>query len=124
MKNSKMKSVLNKPLVYLKSQGALIALLLMIIVASIVFDSFFTFLNLTNILRQVSMIGLVSIGMTFVILTGGIDLSVGSTAALAAVVAANFSDKIVILPVFLPVLIGAGVGFLNGIIITKIKLTS
>jgi len=114
--------VVEKSISFIKSQGALVALLLMVIVASIAFDSFFTFLNLTNILRQVSMIGLVSIGMTFVILSGGIDLSVGSIAALSAVVAANFSDRMVLLPVILPVLIGGAVGLANGFIITKIKI--
>ena len=45
-------------------------------------------LNLMNVLRQVSISGLIAIGMTFVILTGGIDLSVGSLVALAGLVAA------------------------------------
>ncbi len=107
---------------FVQTQGALTALIILCVAASLAFDVFLTPLNLSNIFRQVSMIGLVSIGMTFVILTRGIDLSVGSIAAVAAVVAANFSDKFVLIPVFVPVLIGAAIGFSNGIVITKLKI--
>jgi ribose transport system permease protein len=109
-------------LTFLQTQGALLALIILGVMASFAFDVFLTPLNLSNIFRQVSMIGLVSIGMTFVILTGGIDLSVGSIAAVAAVVAANFSDQFVLLPVFIPILIGAVIGFTNGFVITNLKI--
>ena len=82
-------------------------------------DVFFTFLNLTNIFRQVSMIGLVSIGMTFVILTGGIDLSVGSV---AAVVAAGLTNQFVLFPVAIPIILGALIGCVNGLIISKLRI--
>jgi ribose transport system permease protein len=107
---------------FLRSQGALVALVVLVIAVSISYDKFLIPLNLSNILRQVSMIGLASIGMTLVILTGGIDLSVGSIAALAAVVAANYSDRIVLIPALFPLAIGTAVGCLNGLIITKMRL--
>jgi len=105
-----------------RSHGAFVALSILFIAASLSFDVFFTFLNLTNIFRQVSMIGLVSIGMTFVILTGGIDLSVGSIAAVAAVVAAGLSNQFVLFPVAIPIILGAVIGCVNGLIITKLRI--
>lgn len=69
--------------------GALIFLVLLVVVFSLLKpNSFPTPLNLFNIARQASISGLVAIGMTFVILTGGIDLSIGSLLALAGIVAA------------------------------------
>jgi ribose transport system permease protein len=100
----------------------LVALVALVAAASVAYDKFLLPLNLSNILRQVSMIGLVSIGMTFAILTGGIDLSVGSIAALAAVIAANFSDRILLVPLLLPLVVGAAAGCLNGLIITRMRL--
>jgi ribose/xylose/arabinose/galactoside ABC-type transport system permease subunit len=68
--------------------GALVALLVVCLFAFARYETFLTAENLLNVLRQNSMLGLVALGMTFVILTGGIDLSVGSLLATAAVVAA------------------------------------
>lgn len=122
MKKNRYRGFLKYGLAFLQTQGALLALIILGVIASLAFDVFLTPLNLSNIFRQVSMIGLVSIGMTFVILTGGIDLSVGSIAAVAAVVAANFSDQFVLIPVFIPILIGAVIGFTNGFVITNLKI--
>jgi Ribose/xylose/arabinose/galactoside ABC-type transport systems, permease components len=82
--------------------------------------------NIINILRQVSFNAILAMGMTVVIITGGIDLSVGSVLALAAVVAASLvKANSPLLPVFLAVLIalaiGALCGFLSGLVITKGK---
>src|SRR5438128_466246 len=77
---------------FVQRQGALIALILVSIFATIRYENFLTEENLTNVLRQNSMLGLVALGMTFVILTGGIDLSVGSLVAVAGVAAARFAD--------------------------------
>lgn len=118
--NSNMKS--NNMVNILKSQGALIAFLILFIVASIMYDSFLTFVNISNVLRQVSMIGMVAIGMTFVILIGGIDLSVGSTVAVAGVLAANFSSKSILLTIIVPLGIAALIGATNGVVITKMRI--
>lgn len=107
---------------FFKSQGALVAFLVLFIVASIRYDQFLTFLNITNILRQVSMIGLVAIGMTFVIITGGIDLSVGSMVALAGVLAANFSGQGMLVAILVPVIVTGFLGLVNGVIISKMKI--
>ena len=61
--------------------NTLIIFLLMLIFSAIISDSFFTGNNISNLLRQIAPIGLISFGMLLVILTGGIDLSVGSIVA-------------------------------------------
>lgn len=106
----------------LQSQGPLVALLVLCAVAAMFFPTFLTPLNLANILRQVSLIGVISIGMTFVILSGGIDLSVGSTAAVAAVLAAMFSGQSELIMVLIPLLAGVGIGAVNGLLITRVKI--
>jgi inositol transport system permease protein len=91
-------------------------------------------INLINIVRQVSAIGIIAIGMTFVIITLGIDLSVGSILALAAVVASSLAqnqsesmkfaglDLPVIVAILGGVLVGALAGFTNGVLIAKFRL--
>src|SRR5690625_5290186 len=69
--------------------GPLIGLVVFIIVLAFVSDNFFTVNNMLNLLRQVSINGLIAFGMTFVILTGGIDLSVGSMLALGSALTAG-----------------------------------
>lgn len=107
----------------LRKHGVLLALVVLIVVASVSFPQFPTYGNITNILRQSSMIGLISIGMTFVILTGGIDLSVGALAALASVLAATLSQTgNVALMVIVPILCCTLLGLLSGAIIAKMQI--
>ena len=84
---------------FLQRQGALVALVLLAVFATARYERFLTEENLTNVLRQNSMLGLVALGMTFVILTGGIDLSVGSLVAVAGVVAAGLAGQGVLVAV-------------------------
>lgn len=107
---------------FIKSQGALIAFLILFVAASVRYEQFLSFLNISNILRQVSMVGLVAVGMTFVILTGGIDLSVGSILALSGVLAANLSSKGMLPAIIIPVIVAAFLGMVNGLVITKMKI--
>uniref|UniRef100_UPI00406CCD5E ribose ABC transporter permease n=1 Tax=Ureibacillus sp. FSL K6-3587 TaxID=2954681 RepID=UPI00406CCD5E len=104
--------------------GPLIGLILLIIVVSIMNPSFLTISNIFNVLRQVSISAIIAFGMTFVILTGGIDLSVGSTLALTGAVAASLlaggTDPIVSMAVAL--ILGLVLGAFNGVIITKGKV--
>ena len=106
----------------IQSQGPLITLLALCLGASIFFPDFPTTTNLANILRQVSMTGLVAIGMTLVIISGGIDLSVGATAAVASVLAAQWSGESVILAILLPILAGTCIGAINGLLITRARI--
>jgi ribose/xylose/arabinose/galactoside ABC-type transport system permease subunit len=106
----------------LQRQGPLLGLILLMIVASIRYEHFFTFNNITNILLQNSMLGIVAIGMTFVILTRGIDLSVGSLFALAGITAALLSSYSLIMAIVLPVVITTLLGCVNGILVARGKL--
>ena len=107
---------------FLQRQGVLVALALVCGFAAYRYPQFLTENNLTNVLRQNSMLGLVALGMTFVILTGGIDLSVGSLLAVAGVVAAHLAGR------GLPVALAAGVavagvlGLINGVVIAKARI--
>src|SRR4051794_12934298 len=76
----------------LTKYGVYIAFLCLVIVLSLSSESFLTVNNVLNILRQVSIIGIISIGMTFVIITSGIDLSVGAVVALTSVIVAGFAQ--------------------------------
>ncbi len=91
-------------------------------VATIVFPAFRTPTNVANILRQVSMYGLLAIGMSFVILSGGIDLSVGSTTAVSSILAVLLVGRLGPAAVLIPILAGVAVGAVNGALITWIKL--
>lgn len=116
---------MNKTMVNRLSKiGPLIGLVLIMIILSILSDSFFTANNMLNLLRQISVNALIAFGMTFVILTAGIDLSVGSLLALGSALTAGMltSGMDPVLAVFIGLLIGFGLGALNGLIITKGKV--
>jgi ribose transport system permease protein len=107
---------------FVQRQGALIALLLVCVFAVIRYDRFLTEYNIANVLRQNSMLGLVALGMTFVILTGGIDLSVGSLLAVAGVIAANLSGRNPLLAVLAAVGFTSLLGLVNGVVIAKARI--
>jgi ribose transport system permease protein len=108
---------------FLERFGALIGLLAIILALSFLSPSFLSLSNLLNVLRQVSINALIAFGMTFVILTGGIDLSVGSILALSsAIVAQLLASGMGFIPVLLiGLLIGALLGLFNGLVITQGK---
>lgn len=108
----------------LQKIGPLIGLLLIVVIISIMSPNFLTVNNLLNVLRQVSINALIAFGMTFVILTGGIDLSVGSILALTGAVTAGLmaGGMDPILAMFLGLLLGAVLGAINGVIIAKGKV--
>ncbi len=100
---------------------SLIGLVLLVGIVSILSPSFLSTKNIFNILRQTSVNAIIAAGMTFVILTGGIDLSVGSILAISGAVCASLlaSGQSIIIAIIAALLIGAIVGFLNGFIISK-----
>mgnify|MGYP001546379518 CR=1 FL=1 len=113
--------------------GILIALLLACVVLSLISSNFLTGRNALNVLRQTSINGVLAIGMTFVILTRGIDLSVGSVVALTGVVAASFATTSTsgFIPgapwpalIALAIGIGAGMGCgaISGVIVSRFKV--
>jgi ribose/xylose/arabinose/galactoside ABC-type transport system permease subunit len=103
----------------------MIGLLSVMVVLSVLEPSFCTTYNLMNILRQTSVIGIMAVGMTFVILTAGIDLSVASILALTGVVCASMEHGgwPVVVIVGGTLLLGAAIGTVNGVVITLGKVT-
>lgn len=110
---------------WLSRYGIYLAFVVLVGVLAVTFPPFFTPENLLNVLRQTSINGVIAVGMTFVIVTGGIDLSVGSVLALAAVLACQCARN-PHLPWMVPILVGLGaglaVGWLNGILVAKHRL--
>lgn len=108
----------------LKKSGSVIGLVVLFAVISCLNSSFIDPSNLKNLLRQVSINALISFGMTFVILTGGIDLSVGSILALSSVLMGSFikSGNNPIVGIVLACVMGAVLGAVNGLVITKGKV--
>ena len=100
--------------------GAFIALVLLVVVLGIISAEFRQPSNFLNLLRQASFNGLIAFGMTFVILSDGIDLSVGSTFALSAIVCAQLIMKGVPTPVavLLALAVGTGLGLISGVLVT------
>lgn len=103
-------------------QGVLIALVLLIAFGGWRYEGFLGSYNILTVLSYNSMFALVSLGMCFVIMTGGIDLSVGSTAALGSVVAALASSYGALAGLLAGAMAGACVGLLNGLIITRLRI--
>lgn len=103
---------------------AFLGFVLMFIIMSILSPRFLDMQNLISITRQVSVNAVLACGMTFVILTGGIDLSVGSIAALSATIMAILlkAEVSLVIVILTGLLIGIFVGFFNGFFITKTKL--
>ncbi|KTA94532.1 ribose ABC transporter permease [Aeromonas salmonicida subsp. smithia] len=103
---------------------SLVALLVLIGVVSFLSPNFFTADNLLNILRQTSVNAIMAVGMTLVILTAGIDLSVGSVLALCGALAATMVAMELPIALVVPLTLGAGalLGGISGLIIAKGKV--
>lgn len=115
--NPKLKAILSK-------YQSVIGLIIFSIIISFLSDRFMTGSNIFNIFRQTSINAIIAVGMTFVILTGGIDLSVGSTFAFSGAIAAFLvgSGYNPFIAMLAALVVGAGVGVANGVVITKGKL--
>ena len=102
--------------------GLAAALVLLFAALSLARPNFLTVANLINLVRQISINGILAVGVTFVLLTGGVDLSLGSLVALTGVAAASFAHPgqfPVIVPVAIGILAGAACGVLNGVVVTR-----
>ena len=112
----------NSLIAALSSQGVLIALALLLLFGWARYDNFLGLFNISTVLRYNSMFALVALGMCFVIMTGGIDLSVGSTAALGSVVSALVSAQGMLVGTLVGVGAGIIVGMINGFFIVRLKI--
>jgi inositol transport system permease protein len=102
--------------------GILIVILLIGLGLSACTETFLSLSNLTNVARQVSINGILAVGVTFVLLTAGVDLSLGSVVALSGVACASFAhpgEHTVILPIAIGLLTGAACGLTNGMLVTR-----
>jgi Ribose/xylose/arabinose/galactoside ABC-type transport systems, permease components len=106
--------------------GLLIGLIALLIVAAIVTPSMYSSSSLLSMFRNNAIYGLLAVGMMFVLITGGIDLSIGSTLSLAGVISAmqmsQNQDVPVIVWVFVGLLVGLICGLINGFLIGKLKM--
>ncbi len=109
---------------FVKKFGLLILLLAIMGVMSFLSPRFLTFSNIINILRQSSINGIIACGMTLVILTSGIDLSVGALLAISTIISALFikTGASAIISIILALLIGGTLGTLNGTIVSYLKV--
>ena len=113
----------------IQDYGIFLAFLILAAILSVSNEFFLTPGNISNVLLQTSINGVLAIGMTFVILTGGIDLSVGSVVALAGIVSASFATTSstaaiygapypVVIPLAVGVVVGVACGALSGLIVS------
>lgn len=108
---------------FLVKYNTIFIFILLVIFSALISDVFFTSVNLSNLLKQVSGIGIISIGMLIVILTGGIDLSVGSMVALLAVTFAILINLVILpLAIVLTIAIGFGLGSISGYLVAYQKM--
>lgn len=110
---------------FLKQFSTVILLIIMVIFFSFMTDTFFATKNMINILRQVAVLGILSAGMTFVIISGGMDLTVGSLLGLTGVICAKFLSEFQLNPVLailLTLIILTLFGTLTGMLIVKLHV--
>lgn len=110
---------------FLKKYGIFVVLIALFIFFSFASKSFLVANNLLNVARQISMLGIAAVGMTFVLLLGGIDLSIGSMITLVNIVTAYLMVNKGISPVIaclVSILLSLVIGFINGWIIANIKI--
>jgi ribose transport system permease protein len=112
-----------KTLHYILEYNTVLICLIMIIISSMVSDVFFTSTNIANLLRQVSGVGILSLGMLLVILTGGIDLAVGSMVAMTSVLCGIFVLRLPLpLAIALTILAGMLTGSVSGYLVSRHRI--
>ena len=116
----------------IEKYGPFLALAVLLLIMLVLQPQFFKINNVVNVLKQVSYMGCIAVGMTFVIITGGIDLSVGSMAALIAGCMIYFMNQLaqgvagelapltmLVLGIGMALILGAGFGLIHGLLISK-----
>lgn len=116
---------MKKAIEVIKSRAIWVFLFLMIVFFAIMSDNFLSMRNLMNVAKQVSIFGVASVGMTYVILLGGIDLATGSIISFVNIVAAYFMVNMGLNPILAVIgslVISTTIGLLNGVIIAEIGM--
>ncbi len=106
---------------WLQRFGIVVGLVVICTALTVMTPNFATTGNAINVARQISINGILAVGVTYVLLTGGVDLSLGSVVALAGVVAATFArpgEYPVFVPILLGILAGGACGVVNGLVVT------
>lgn len=119
----------SRPRINLTVVAPLMALVVLILIGVALNPNFLSFANITNVLARSAFIGIIAIGMTFVITAGGLDLSVGSMAAFVAglmILVMNIATEsmgpglpVILIGIALALIVGLAAGFINGILITR-----
>lgn len=108
---------------FLWNQMPLIALIVLCVVATVLSSRFLSPININNVLMQGAVMTVIAIGMTYVIVCGGFDLSVGSVVALSGCIGAMVMlEAGIVAGVAAGIAVGAAVGLLNGFIVTKLDV--
>ncbi|MHC1773678.1 MAG: ABC transporter permease [Flexilinea sp.] len=107
-----------------RESGLVFVLLIVSLILSLVTNTFFTFTNIVNIFKQVTLVSIIAAGQTFVITSGGIDLSVGFVLGLSSIVMCELINLGVPIPLAILACLLCGVlfGIINGILITRLNL--
>jgi len=110
----------------MREVGVLLALILIMLFFGFYTSTFFTAKNLTNVLRQSSVLGIMAMAVTLLMISGEFDLSIGSTFAFSAIVSVVMMESGVpsTLAFFLGLLMAAAIGLINGLLVTKARLPS
>ncbi len=111
----------------LKEQAIFVVLIVLFIIFACSSPEFLTVTNLLNIARQVSILGIASVGMTYVILIGGIDLSTGSIITFVNIITAYSMVKLGInmwLAILISLIVSTGIGFINGFMVANFNMPS
>ncbi len=122
LESNKYKDILRKSYGFVQTMTVF---LVMFVLMSVMLPRFLTVANMTNLMRQLSVNLIVAAGMTFIILNGEFDISVGAVLALTAAVTAKLIPVLGVVPAcFIALFIGPAFGFIHGIIVTKGKIPS
>ena len=124
--NNKLYSSIKRVRLSLPTVGILgMILVILFVILSFATDKFLSVANLANLARQTSIVGIIAVGMTFVIVSAGIDLSVGSVLALGGIVGSMLmrAGYPILLSILVAILVGIVVGLINGVIINDMKVT-
>lgn len=105
--------------------GMVYVLIATVIAANIIYPQFLDAGNLQNILSQNAPVGIIAVGMTFVMIAGGFDLSVGAIYAFGAVIFADMANSMAIVPALaIALALGCVLGAINGLLVTKLKVNT